>query len=208
MDFQSFTKILTVNLKRNFLPHLLAALVIALLTPLIFEISSLDKVNAARPIEMLLSLTGAILFAPLFLPEQNENIRDLIRSKKTDYLNICIMRVAYSIAALALIIGGFVLVMHFCESEVTIRHFIGGFVSALFLGALGFLASGISGNAAVGYMVSMIYYIANFSLKDKLGKLFLFSMTSGSFDEKYWLAFASVMLILMTLPIAKSSRKN
>lgn len=199
MDLASFTKILTVNLKRNFLPHLSAALMVALLTPLIFGISSLDKEHAARPVEMLLSLTGAILLTPIFLPEQNENIRDLIRSKKVDYLNICIMRVIYSIFTLALIIGGFVLTMGFCESDVTLQHWVGGFASALFLGALGFLAAGVSGNAAVGYMVSMIYYIANFSLRDKLGKFFLFSMAAGSFEEKYWLAGASVALILVTL---------
>lgn len=210
MDFSSTFKILTINLKRNFLPHLGTALMLAFLTPLIWEISSLDKARAARPVEMLLSLAGAILLVPVFLPEQNENIRDLICSKKTDYLSICAMRVMYSIVSLAFIIGGFVLAMRFSESDVTLFHLTGGFASALFLGALGFAAAGISGNAAVGYMVSMIYYIANFSLKDKLGKFFLFSMSlseDADIAGKIWLLFAAVLLILTTLLLTTRPRR-
>lgn len=89
--------------------------------------------------------------------------------------------------------------MHFWESSVTYRHFVGGFTSALFLGALGFATAGISGNAPAGYMVSLIYYIANFSLKNKLGKLFLFSMYAGSFEEKYYILPVSVGLIVLTV---------
>lgn len=194
MELQFALKILSVNLRRNFLPHFVVAVIIALLTPVVFSISSLDAKAAAQPIEMLLSLTGTVLLTPIFLPEQNENIRDLIRSKRTDYLNICIMRLIYSVFALAVIIGGFVLVMNFCESDVTIRHFIGGFATALLLGSIGFFSAAISENAPVGYMSSLIYYIANIGLKDKLGKLYLFSMSAGSFEEKYWLYTSSVFL--------------
>lgn len=196
MDIRSALKFLSINLKRNFVPHLIAALLIALLTPIIFAVSSLDERLAAQPIEMMLSLTGTALLTPIFLPEQNENIRDVIRSKRIDYMNVCIMRIIYSVIALFLIIGGFVLMMGFCESQITFRHLIGGFASALFLGSLGFLVAGFSRNAPVGYMVSLIYYIANFAMKDKLGNLFLFSMCSGSFIEKYWLLTASVIMLI------------
>jgi len=206
MDIRSTLKLLSINLKRNFIPHLIIALLIALLTPLIFAITSLDERRAAQPIEMLLSLTGTVLLTPIFLPEQNENIRDVIRSKRTDYMNICIMRIIYSVAALALIIGSFVFMMSLCESHVTFRHFAGGFASALFLGSLGFLVAGISRNAPLGYMVSLIYYITNFAMKDKLGNLFLFSMCSGSFKEKYWLILASA--IMMTAGVLSSKIKK
>lgn len=195
MDTRSALKFLSINLKHNFLPHLIVALLIALLTPIIFTITSLDERLAAQPIEMLLSLTETALLTPIFLPEQNENIRDIIRSKRTDYVNVCIMRIIYSVIVLAFIIGGFVMMMSFCESNVTFRHFVGGFASALFLGSLGLLVAGVSRNAPVGYMVSLIYYIVNFAMKDKLGNLFLFSMYAGSFKEKYWLLLASVILL-------------
>lgn len=195
MDIRSALKFLSINLKRNFIPHLTIALLITLITPIIFSVESLDEKLAAQPIEMMLSLTGTVLLTPIFLPEQNENIRDVIRSKRTDYMSVCIMRIIYSVITLAFTIGIFVLVMSSCESHVTFRHFAGGFASAIFLGSLGFLAAGFSRNAPVGYMVSLIYYIANFAMKDKLGNLFLFSMYAGSFKEKYWLLGASVIML-------------
>lgn len=198
MKFRYFTKLAGINLKHNFLPHLLAALAVVLLTPIVFEIFLLDEKLAAQPLEMLLSLVGVVLLVPIFFPEQDENIKDLIRSKKTDYLSVCILRIIYSAFTLFLIIGSFIIIMAAGESKVTIEHFIGTAASALFLGALGFLTAGISGNTTVGYMTSMIYYIINFAVKDKLGKFYLFSMTQGSFTEKYWLLGASVIMIITT----------
>lgn len=198
MGLESLSKILSINLKRNFLPHFFIAIVIVLLTPIVFGISSLEKNLAAQPLEMLLSLTGTVLLTPIFLPEQNECIRDVIRSKRTDYLTVCLMRVMYSIVFLAAIFGCFVAVMYFSESNVTPAHFTGGFASALFLGSVGFAAAGISSSTTVGYMVSAIYYIANFGLKSKLGKLFLFSMSANDFTPKYFIIIASIVLILCT----------
>ena len=201
--FRSICRILSVNLKHNFMPHFFLALIIAFLSPALFGIASLDAREAAQRLERLLSLAGTVLLTPIFLPEQNENIRDLIRSKKTDYRAVCVIRLLYSIFFLAVIIGAFTLVMQCSESQVTIRHFMGGFSSALFLGSLGFFLAGISQNAVVGYMVSMIYYISNFALKDELKGFYLFSMTAGSFTEKYWLLGGSVVLIVGVFVLLK-----
>lgn len=190
----SIFRILNVNLRHNFLPHLLLALVIAFLTPVVFGISSLSEREAAQPVEILLSLTGTVLLTPIFLPEQNENIRDLIRSKRIDHLAVCFIRLLYSVIFLAAIFAVFTLIMYGSESAVTVRHFIGGFGSALFLGALGFFFAGVCKSCIIGYMVSMIYYISNFAMKDELKELYLFSMSAGSFHEKYWLIGSSAVL--------------
>ena len=200
---RSICRILSVNLRHNFIPHFFIALVIAFMTPALFGIASLDAREAAQPLERLLSLVGAVLLTPIFLPEQNENIRDLIRSKRTDYRAVCVIRLLYSIFFLAVILGIFTLVMRYSESAVTMRHFVGGFSSALFLGSLGFFLAGISQNAVVGYMVSLIYYISNFALKDELQGFYLFSMSAGSFSEKYWLLGGSVVLIAVTFALLK-----
>lgn len=200
-------KIISVNLRHNFLPHLLLALVIALFTPVIFGISSLNGREAAQPLEMMLSLTGPVLLTPIFLPEQNENIRDLIRSKRIDHLVVCFIRLLYSVFFLAVIFAVFTLIMYRSETAVTLRHFVGGFGSALFLGALGFFCAGVSMNAVIGYMVSMIYYISNFAMKDELKELYLFSMSAGSFHEKYWLLSCSAVLFAATFVCLKFMRK-
>ena len=200
---RSTCKILSVNLRHNFIPHLIIALVIALITQGLFGIASLNAREAARPLEQLLSLAGTVLLTPIFLPEQNENIRDLIRSKRTDYLAVCLVRLIYSIFFLAMIIGIFTFIMQCSESEVTLRHFVGGFCSALFLGSLGFFFAGISRNTILGYMVSMIYFITNFALRKELRGFYLFSMSAGSFTEKYWLLGGSMVLYAAAFALLK-----
>ena len=96
-------KILSVNLKNNFLIHFVLANVVAALTPVVFTISSLDSRASGQPIEMLLVFIGMIMLTPIFQPEQNEEIRDVIRSKKTSYLLVCMIRVLYSVFAIFLI---------------------------------------------------------------------------------------------------------
>ncbi len=199
-----WAKIVKINLRHNFLPHMLATLALAFLTPVVFETSSLNKTLAAQPLEMFLSLAGALLLTPVFLPEQDENIRDLIRSKRTDYLAVCALRMAYSSVALAVLIGGFTVFMRACESAVGWQHFFGAFVSAFFLGSLGFAGAGVSGNVTVGYMVAMIYYIANFALKEKLGDFYLFSMSAGDGGGKVLLFAVSLLLVAMVFEWKKA----
>lgn len=187
-----------INIRHHFKSHFLLALIIAFLTPVIFGISSLNAEGSAQPLEMFLSLTGLILLTPVFYPEQDENIRDLIRSKRTEHLEVCFVRLLYSLSALAAIYGIFIIFMYCSEDKVTFRHFIGGYSSALFLGTLGFFFAGVCENTAAGYMVGMIFYISNFALKKELKNLYLFSMSSGSFHEKYSLMSVSVILIFFT----------
>ncbi len=204
----SFAKILSVNLKHNFLIHFMLAVVIAVLTPVVFSISSLDARASAQPIEMLLPFIGTILLTPIFLPEQNQEIRDVIRSKKTDYLIVCFIRIIYSVAAVMLITGIFILIMKYSECEVTYRHFIGSFASSLFLGTIGFSVAGLSGSVSAGYMASMVYYAANIGLKDKLGVCYLFSMyANGEFSNKYLLILLSVIIISIVFYLLKKFDK-
>ncbi len=203
----NYLNITAINLKHNSAPHLLLAMIIALLTPVIFGISSLNAQEAAQPLEMFLSLTGIVLLTPIFLPEQNENIRDLVRSKRIDYLAICLIRLVYSVSFLACIFGIFTIIMQNSESDVTVQHFAGGLASGMFLGALGFFFAGVTGNSIIGYMISMMYYICNFMVKDKLKHWYLFSMSLGSFEEKYWLLASSAVLFFMAFVIIQKFRK-
>ncbi len=195
MDLAAFRSILVVNVKHFFPVHMGLAVVLALLTPVLFNITGLDAQRAAQPLEMFLSLTGMVLLVPVFSPEQEEGTRDVIRSKKVDYLAVCQIRVLYSIFFLALLVAGFVLVMNACESQVSIRHFQAGFASALFLGAVGFAFAGISGNVTVGYMAAFIYYLCNMALKKKLGIFYLFSMCGGDNSGKLLLVLAALVLM-------------
>lgn len=202
MCLSETAKIVRINLRHNFLPHFLIAVAVAILTPAVFSISSLDFQSSARPLEMLLCMTGTVLLTPVFLPEQNENIRDVIRSKRVDYLSVCLIRTVYSTAALAAIIGAFVFVMKLCECSVTLAHFGAGFSSAFFLGAVGLAFAKLGGSPTVGYMASMIYYMMNF-IGSKLGSFWLFTVSNGRRDVNFSLIIYGTVIIAGTFVISK-----
>lgn len=202
MGFSETAKIVQINLRHNFLVHFGIAVAVAILTPLVFSISALDFASSARPLEMLLCMTGTALLTPVFLPEQNENIRDVIRSKRFDYLSVCIIRVIYSIIALAAIIGVFVFVMKLCECDVTLAHFGAGFGSAYFLGAVGLAFAKFGGSPTVGYMASMIYYMLNF-IGSKLGSFWLFTMSNGMKSINFALIIWGTLIIVGTFIVSK-----
>lgn len=202
MDFSAAAKIVGINLRHNFLVHFCIALTVAILTPLVFSISALDFASSARPLEMLLCMTGTVLLTPVFLPEQNENIRDVIRSKRVNYLSVCIIRVIYSTIALAAIIGVFVFVMKLCECDVTLAHFGAGFGSAYFLGAVGLAFAKFGGSPTVGYMASMIYYMLNF-IGSKLGSFWLFTMSNGMKSVNFSLMIWGTVIIAGTFIVSK-----
>lgn len=202
MDFSAAAKIVRINLRHNFLVHFCIAFAVAVLTPLVFSISALDFASSARPLEMLLCMAGTALLTPVFLPEQNENIRDVIRSKRFDYLSVCIIRVIYSTVALAAIIGVFVFVMKLCECDVTFAHFGAGFGSAYFLGAIGLAFAKFGGSPTVGYMASMIYYMLNF-IGSKLGSFWLFTMSNGMKSVNFALIIWGTLIIAGTFIASK-----
>ncbi len=206
MVFSRVGKIACVNLKHNFLIHMGLAVLLALFTRVLFDVTALDSVKAAQPIEMFLCLAGAVVLVPVFLPEQDVRIQDVIRSKRVDYLLVCLLRVLYASLFLALLVGGFVFMMKLGECQVTMRHFIGGFASAFLLGAVGFVAAGISKNTTIGYMVAFIYYMANIAMKEKLGWFFLFSMYAGKGENKESMLVIGVVLVLGTLSFLKLIR--
>lgn len=187
-----------VNLKANSLPHILAAVLLTLCTPVVFGLSSLTKEYAAQPLEMYLVLAGTVLMTPVFLPEQNENIRDTVRVRRTSYLSVCLMRTLY--LAMFTVIPYVLIteVMRHSESEVTSAMMLGGMATALFLGSIGLAAAGISGNVLIGYMASIIYYVLNYFGKDKLGVFYMFSMSSHAEVSKLWMLAGSIVLIAGT----------
>lgn len=201
MGLSGLLKILTVNLKHNSAVHIGMALVIAWLTGVVFNITALDYRAAAQPLEMFLPFVGVILLVPVFLPEENEAVRDIMRTKKISCITVCVIRVIYSVIFLALITGGFVAVMKLRESDVTAEHFIAGFTSAMALGTAGFITAGITKNTTLGYMVSFVYFIISIALKDKLGIFYLASMYAGGGTGKFELLTASGVMLAATFVI-------
>lgn len=203
-----YGNIIVVNLKHNFPAPCASAIGIFLLTLLLFDVTALQAGEAAKPIEFLLCWVGVMFLAPVFLPEQNTEIRDVICSRKIDYIKVCILRTLYSAAATAFFVSLFIGIMKVRECDVDAGVLFGGIATALFLGAVGFAAAGISGNTTIGYMAAFAYYLASYGMKGKLGKFYLFSMTAGNVEDKKWLFAAAVLLICVTFVIMKLRQKR
>ncbi len=202
-----YGNILKVNLRRQFPWPALAAVALLALTKGMFNINALEGKAVAQPLEMLLVWIGPALLGTVFLPEQNPEIRDVVRARRTGYLQVCLLRIGYSALAVVLLVVVFAGIMRAGESRVLPYHVWGCVCSALLLGAVGLAAAGLSGNVAGGFMVCMLYYLASYGMGRRLGALDLFSMYRGSMGGKGWQFVAAVTLTVGALAVMRGRRQ-
>lgn len=202
-----YGNILKINLRRQYPWPALAAAALLVLTKLIFNIDALEGAAVAQPLELLMVWIGPSLLVPVFLPEQNPEIRDVVRARKTSYLHICILRILYSTLTVVLMTLLFTGIMKAGESQILPYHIWGSICSALLLGALGLAAAGISGNAAGGFMVCMLYYLASYGMGRRLGVFSLFSMSKGQMNGKGWQLLTAVVLVVAALAVMRRRRQ-
>lgn len=196
-------QIVKINLRHNFIPYLLLSIVIILATPLLFGLGNLDSNAVWTPLEMFASLSGIVLIVPIFIPELDHEISDVVASKYTDKGLVLLLRAAYAVAAIVALMALLCLLMASFGSDVTLLHIGGAIANSVFLGSLGALAIAVSNNIAVGYMVPLIYYATNYAGGDKLGNFYLFSGMAGSFHEKIWLVLSGLILIILAICIKR-----
>lgn len=187
------------NLRHNSLLSIAAAVILCLLTPLFIGTANLDLNSAAMPLEMFVSLIGIVLLTPVFQPEQNEEIHDLVSSKYCNIGKVYLIRTLYSVVVVILLICLFTVYMQTRGSDVTIILVFGTVANATFLGSMGMLTSALTGNTVIGYMPPFLYYALNIGMGPKLGSFYLFSMTVGNFRAKIWLLAAGVLMIVVSL---------
>jgi len=184
-----FKLLLTVNF--------IIAVGLCILTPLIFGLRNLDSFGSSFVLERYVSLAGVILLTPLLSPEQDKNIAELIKSKQAAHSVTLLLRIAMSLLFMILLIVAVIIAMRILGGEFdAIQFFIGTFATAFFLGAIGFAFHAFLNNIVIGYFAAIVYYLLNFSLGTRLGNFWLFSLSVGSMDEKYWLMCAGVLLFV------------
>lgn len=192
-------KIAKVNLKFNLFPHMIVGICLCLVTPLIMGVKNLDSVNTAKILDVYISLLGIIVLVPIFMPEEDEDIKDLIKSKKESIAINYLIRITQAIMFLIIIVLGFLAYLKSgnCIFDF-LPYFYGTMSTCIFLGGLGILSYSIVDNIAVGYMVPMLYYILCYgSGKKYLGKFYLFSMMKGDISDKKYLLIAGALMIIV-----------
>ncbi|MBQ4466124.1 MAG: hypothetical protein II916_09210 [Oscillospiraceae bacterium] len=192
-------KVVFSDARHNFLVHDLAAAALLLAAPVVFGLSGLNERMAAVPLEMLAPVIGTILMTPVFSPEQNESIYDVVKSKKISHTLVCCLRILLAAVLTAVLVGALAFYMRCSDSQVTARLFAGALGSALALGALGTFFAAVGDNVVIGYMVSISYLVMNLFLRKKLEPFDLFTFSDGGTAVDPWLYAAAVILILSAL---------
>jgi hypothetical protein len=180
---------------------LLAAALLAVF-PLFFGVQYLNAVSAASFLERFVALAGIVLLVPIFAPEQDHNILDIVRARMLPQTCIILIRLALSLACLFALITILALIMKSGECTFPLWPFTAGtFITALTLGSVGFAGAGLTNNVVTGYCLSFLLWFANFTLRDKLGLWYLFSMTREDFRPKYVLLPSATLIIIATFLI-------
>lgn len=128
-----------------------------MITPIIFGTANLNQTESAIPLEMFVSLLGIVLFTPIFQPEQNHEIADVVFPKCVSMNVIYLIRAVYTFVFLIAFIALFGVFMRLQKSDVTFLMLIGTVANAVFLGSLGMLAAALAGNTIVAYMIPIVY---------------------------------------------------
>lgn len=206
---ERYLQIGKINLRFNLLPHLLIAIVFLCISPFLMGVENLNVYDTAKVLEMYVALLGIILLTPVFLPEQDKNIRDLIEAKYTSSVTVTLIRILESGIVLALLIGAYILLLiHNNCIFPGIKYYLGTLAEAFFLGSMGLCAYRLSDQIAVAYMLPMVYYIMNFGGGKKyLGDFFLFTMMTGGYRGKFYLGALGLVFLLVGVFYPYAGRK-
>lgn len=194
---EKYGKVTASFVKRQYFPHLLLVLLFVALSGGFVSFKGLEDAQAAKVMEMYAAFTGILLFAPLFMPEQDREIWDLERSKGTAMWQLYLPRILLAVLVCILVISLFIgLMIRGGGSFDADSLFLGACCEILFLGSIGFFASAVTNQAVIGYMLAVVYYAVNIGGGKYLGKFALFQMMKGEYESWiYWLLGAVALLV-------------
>ncbi len=161
MRARNLLTVIGSNFRLNFKQTLFPAILLLFIIPLIYGTSNLDSVKSADCLERMVALIGLPMFVPLLKPEQEVGMDAVIIMRRFPYRMILVLRMAISLictAMLILVFEGYMRIggCSFPASVFALRTL----AAAMTLGFVGLLASAVSGNTAVGFLVSFCWYCA------------------------------------------------
>lgn len=159
--------------------------------------------------ELFVSLLGIILIPGLVFIEEGSGIKETVYSKAVSPVIPSVIRLIYSVIILIIAIVAFVWIAIVQGSTFDELSVIAGvFISALILGALGYIIGSFTRNIALSYLTPFGYYGFEFLSKGKYTKdFYLFSLQRGYFAEEKWALF-SIAIIFIAISLIYLGRKR
>lgn len=195
------------NIRHHAMLSILVVVIILLITPILFGTSQLDLTESAILLEMFVSLIGIVLITPVFQPEHDDAIRELVSSKYVSTNLVYFIRMTYAAILIIVFTGVFAVYLRMRQCDITFLLYLGTVANAVFLGALGMMTAALTNNTVIAYMIPLVYYALNYGAGDKLGNYYLFSMCISDFTPKLWLGTTGILLIFSALIIKKVERR-
>ena len=119
------------NRKHNMIIPLLVCLVLFLGSPLVVGIENLTEFETAKVLEHYLVFWGVILLPPVFLAEQNLDIRDLIASKYTSMAEIYMVRIFQAVFVLMILSAVYLWIMKLGHCTFSYGKLYGGTLAGM-----------------------------------------------------------------------------
>lgn len=205
---ERYLNIAKVNLKFNLLPHIIVVLFLAVLAPVIMGVSNLEPLQVAKVVDFYLSLFGIVLCIPLFIPDEDRSVRELIQSKKESMYLVQGIRIVEGVILLLISLALFLLFMKQQRSQfLYCQYLYGAIANGLFLGGLGIMMYSILDNLAVAYMIPILYYVMCMGGGKKyVGRFYLFSLMGGDIGDKIYLLVAGIIMIVVGIIIRNKKK--
>lgn len=183
-------------IRYHYLPHLCGAALLVLCAGAVLSFRNLDAAGAAKVMEQYGVLAGILLLTPLFVPESDMEIWQLEASKYLPMWKLYLGRLLPAVCMLAAVVSILILRLQAGGSVFPVGLlWRGAFCEALFLGGIGCFAAAATNQAVLGYMVSILYYVANVGMANRLWKFGLFPVCRGDEGTWPWLLGAGVILV-------------
>lgn len=193
---EKYVQITKVQLKYNIWKHLCISAFLLAVSPLFLGVSNLEPEQSARVLEIYVALIGIVLFVPVFLPEQNRDLWDVVKARYTSMFSVYLTRMIINFLFTAVLIGIYMAAMKAgnCGME-TGKYYFGTLAEAVAFGGLGVFACSVSDNLIVGYMIPLVYYALALGAGTKyLGVFYPFGMLTD-YHTKYWMLAAGTVLM-------------
>ena len=188
---------------------MLIALLLLIVSPLLIGVENLDSISTAIVLERYVAFIGIVLLTPIYLAEQNKEIRDLVRTKYISLSTVYLIRLVIVMMTFVLLIGVYIVILMHNNCEFPeFKFFLGTLAEAIFLGGIGFCIYSLFDQIAVAYLAPIMYYLMSLTGgKQLLKNFYLFSMVNESYREKVFLAIVGGVLITIGILYPYISRK-
>lgn len=197
-------EIARVSFKRHLITHFAVAVIFIAIAPFFMGMKNLDGIQVAKITEFYLGFLGVILLVPVFLPDTDKNIRDLLASKKTPLATVRLIRLLEAFLCLMALLILFLYLLK--AGNCSFRYgecLYAAAANACMMGGVGLLCYSLVDNIALAYMIPFLYYAMSMGGGEKyLGRFWLFGYSGGGdIQEKSWLLAGGILLGALSLVI-------